>query len=187
MLTASLYGLGVVRREPVPQRSVDRLAREALREEVTGRPRGRSASLHDAPGADELRLERLDRRLRRAAVDPVALEVEPDRGVALAAAGESFRTCLREARVVEVAEAREGLERLGSGRCVDAGPLEPLLDLVRRPVAMAERPRRELDRIRRLRHALPAALRPPRSPPRPRPASRPSVPRAGGVWPRRSA
>src|SRR5215203_7466895 len=154
MLTAPLYGLGVVRREPVPQRSVDRLAREALREEVTGGPRGRSASLDDIPGANELRLERLDRRLRRPAVDPVALEVEPDRGVALAAGGESFRACLREARVVEVAEAREGLERLGSGRCVDADPLEPLLDLVRRPIAMAERPRRELDRIRRLRHAL---------------------------------
>src|SRR5215204_6741049 len=100
MLTAPLYGLGVVRREPVPQRSVDRLAREALREEVTGGPRGRSASLDDIPGADELRLERLDRRLRRPAVDPVALEVEPDRGVALAAAGDRKSTRLNSSHTV---------------------------------------------------------------------------------------
>jgi hypothetical protein len=84
-------------------------------------------------------------RLRR---DAVRFEVVADRLVAVAALGERRRPRGREAAVVDVADALERLERVGTCRLFDPRLGEPLVDLPARAVAMPERLRGDVQRVR---------------------------------------
>src|SRR5215216_6141637 len=110
MLIPALYGFGVLRGNVAADRLRDRLRREALRREPPRRPRRRGVAVDDRAGAGELRLERRDRLLRRLRLDPVPLQVEPDRRVTVTARGERPGALAREPQVVHVAQAPEGLQ-----------------------------------------------------------------------------
>jgi hypothetical protein len=77
----------------------------------------------------------------------VPLEVGPDRLVAEAARGERLGPRPGEALVVDVADALERVERLGPRLLRDACFRETRVDLPPRTVAVAQRARRELDRV----------------------------------------
>lgn len=154
MLTPALYGFGTEGGNVVAERRLDRLSREPLRGEPTPGPRAHAVPPNHPLRADELGLERGDRLVRRLRVDAVPPEVEPDRRVAVTTAGEGLCARACEPHVVHVAEPLEPLECLGAPLRIDAGAFEPRVDLVRRTVAVPERPCCELDGIRRVGDAL---------------------------------
>jgi hypothetical protein len=93
-------------------------------------------------------LDRIEGRLGGLGRDPVRLEVMADRFVAIAAVGERGRPRGREAVVVDVADALERLERVGTLRFFDPRLGEPLVDLPARAVAVAQRLRGDVEWVR---------------------------------------
>jgi hypothetical protein len=130
------------------ERRFERLRAESLPLQLGCRLRRLAESRGECPRPGGFRLDRREGRLRCLRRDPVRLEVMADRLVSVAAIGEGCRPRRREAVVVDVADALERLERIGTRRFFDPRLGEPLVDLPPRPVAVTERLRGDVQRVR---------------------------------------
>ena len=140
-----------VRKRP-SEYGLERVEREALALQLSRYALCPATLQCHALGPLPLRRQTTDTRLDRLCGHAVAFEQVPDRFVAEATIGKCRRSRRSEAPVVDVADALERVERVGTIVVVDACPLEAIVDLTTRPVAMLERARGQIDRVgRRLR------------------------------------
>jgi len=145
--TISAPGSGAVFGDDFPEGDLEGIGRETLpRQPRRGLP-GTAEPVDQGTRPLRLRPERRDGGSTDLGGDSVLLEVGADRLVAEAAARERFGPRAREPLVVDVPDALERLERVGPRVVPHAGLREAQIDLASRAVAMAQRARRELDRV----------------------------------------
>jgi hypothetical protein len=123
-----------------------RLSAESLRRQVPRRPEARTAPLYELPRPVELRLELRESGLGELHVDALALELVPDRRVAVAPSGEALRPSAGEASVVHeacVGQRGQRLLRRGWVHCAFEALGEPSAG----HVPMAQRPARFRERL----------------------------------------
>jgi hypothetical protein len=127
---------------------VERRAVEAVGGEPAQRLHALAPSLEEATRPLPLRLECREADVHRLRLEPLALERQPDRRIAVPPPGERLRPRHRHPLVVDEADPLERLERLGprpaGGAPIGEAGLEPLP----RQVPMAERPRGDAERMR---------------------------------------
>jgi hypothetical protein len=147
-LDPELYRSACVRRN-LPHRRFHRILRESLSREVGSRLARPSQASRQHPGPPGLGLEAGERGCTRLAPDAVALEVLANPLVPVSATRERCRTGEGEPLVIDVADALECLERVGPVGVLYPGLRQPVVDLAARAVAVAQRRRGDLDRVRR--------------------------------------
>lgn len=127
---------------------LDNLGAEPAGHEIASRARPTAPPLDD--GARPLRfgLEESERPLLELDPDATALEVGCDRGVPVPAFRKRCRTRGSEALVVEDAGTPERGKRLVPFACRNTAPVEAFAELCDRPIAVHERARGELERLR---------------------------------------
>ena len=128
-------------------RALDRVVGEALPRQIVGSLRPRSPPGADPGGADNLRLERRDRRFDRLRGEAARLEVVPDEEVARTAAGEGLRAGPREAVVVDGARFAQARDRLRPGRGRDLRTIQTRVQLCGREVTAPQRAGGPLHRL----------------------------------------
>jgi hypothetical protein len=135
-----------VRKRP-PEDRLENVEREALPLQLSGDAL-RPAELQGEPLRTlPFRGECGDRALDRLGRGALRLEQVPNRLVPEAAAGERVGAGRRVPGVVHVADALERVERVGPFVVFDSRALEAIVDLAPGAIAMAERPRGEIDRV----------------------------------------
>ena len=127
-----------VTRNELPGNRLRELGLEAARGEVAGGRHGPSPPGGDPLGPDRFRLQPGDRSLGSRRADALPLEIRPDRGVAVAPAGERLGAAGREPAVVEDPGPLEGLDRLRAGGGGYRAAGEPLVEGLRGEVSEAE-------------------------------------------------
>ena len=127
---ASAYRSEPIRRNVRPDRRLDRLRVEAASEEQRRRLRPCAEPFREGGCALVLGWKRGDRRRRVGGSDAPRLQVGRNRLVAVAPVCERPSPPCGETDVVHVPDPFERLESLGPRIDVDAGPLEPCVELV---------------------------------------------------------
>lgn len=119
--------------------SLEGVLAEASVREVAGRRRPSSAARGDRLGPRPLGLQLGDGGLHVLGRHALALQVETDGAIAVAAGGERLRARRREAGVVDVSEPLQGSERLAPFVLPHPRALESRLDVRGGPITVLQR------------------------------------------------